>query len=342
MRTSDFLFDLPEELIAQYPLAQRQDSRLMVLARGDNHIEHKQFHDIQDYFNDGDMLIINDTKVLPVKLVGQTQSGKTLDIVITQINETATCQILSKGRYTGRVFFSDDFYADISQGKEALFHPEGQLDSQLQKYGLMPLPPYIKRPPCALDSARYQTVYAQNAGSIAAPTAGLHFTHQILDTFHNKGVSVETVTLHVGQGTFKPVQSELVAGHKMDSERFDIETSLFDKIKKTKNNGNKVVSVGTTTTRAIEAVSRGRYKVIQSSESVNGGQRLTATTDIFIYPGYEFLAASALITNFHLPRSTPVLLACAFAGRDLLLRAYKAAVDAGYRFFSYGDVMLIL
>lgn len=193
-----------------------------------------------------------------------------------------------------------------------------------------------------MDRERYQTVYAEKEGSIAAPTAGLHFTSRILDALRRKGVMVEAVTLSVGEGTFKPVKTEYISQHTMDSERFEIGTSVLKKIQKAKNTGNKAVFVGTTTTRAIEALSSGRYKLIDAAASEGGGQRITGSTDIFIYPGYEFNAASAIITNFHLPRSTPVLLASAFAGTELLLRAYRAAIDAKYRFFSYGDVMLIL
>ncbi|MBF0556069.1 MAG: tRNA preQ1(34) S-adenosylmethionine ribosyltransferase-isomerase QueA [Nitrospirae bacterium] len=341
MRMSGFLFDLPEELIAQYPPDERGKSRLMVLS-GDNCIEHKAFEDIVDYFNAGDLLVLNDTKVLPVRLVGKTETGKTIDLLIAQKNETGAYRILSKGKYTGRVFFSEDFYADVSDGKDAVFYHDGPLEGQLQKFGLMPLPPYIKRPPCGIDRERYQTVYAEKEGSIAAPTAGLHFTRKILDALRHKGIMLESITLCVGEGTFKPIQTEYVSDHKMDSEKFEIDTSLLEKIKETKKNGNKTVTVGTTTTRAIEALSCGRYKLINTSESANGCQRITASTDIFIYPGYEFKAAASIITNFHLPRSTPLLLASAFAGQDRLLRAYKAAIAAKYRFFSYGDVMLIL
>ncbi|MBF0456274.1 MAG: tRNA preQ1(34) S-adenosylmethionine ribosyltransferase-isomerase QueA [Nitrospirae bacterium] len=342
MKTSGFLFDLPGELIAQYPPTEREKSRLMVLRREDSRIEHKAFQDIADYFNAGDLLVINNTKVLPVRLEGKTETGKTIGMLIAQKNETGAYRILSKGKYTGRVFFSEDFYADISVGKEAVFHHDGPLEGQLQKFGLMPLPPYIKRPPSCMDRERYQTVYAEKEGSIAAPTAGLHFTRGILDALRLKDVTIETITLDVGEGTFKPVQTEYVSDHKMDSERFEIDTSLIEKIKETKIKGNKTVAVGTTSTRAIEAISCGRYKLISSSPSTNGFWRITATTDIFIYPGYEFKAAASLITNFHLPSSTPVLLASAFAGKDLLLSAYKAAIAAEYRFFSYGDVMLIL
>ncbi|MBF0488614.1 MAG: tRNA preQ1(34) S-adenosylmethionine ribosyltransferase-isomerase QueA [Nitrospirae bacterium] len=341
MRMSGFLFDLPEELIAQYPPDERGKSRLMVLC-GDRCIEHRTFDDIADYFNAGDMLVLNDTKVLPVRLAGKTEAGKAIGVLIAQKNETGVYRILTKGRYTGRVFFSGDFYADVSDGKEAVFHHDGPLEDKLREFGLMPLPPYIKRPPCAIDAERYQTVYAEKEGSIAAPTAGLHFTHEILESLRHKGVMLETVTLYVGEGTFKPIQADNVSDHKMDSERFEIDTSLPEKIKEAKRNGNKTVAVGTTTTRAIEALSCGRYKLINTSGSANGYQRITASTDIFIYPGYEFKAATALITNFHLPRSTPLLLASAFAGQDRLLRAYKTAIAAQYRFFSYGDVMLIL
>ncbi|MBF0319117.1 MAG: tRNA preQ1(34) S-adenosylmethionine ribosyltransferase-isomerase QueA [Nitrospirae bacterium] len=342
MKTSEFLFDLPEELIAQYPPAVREDSRLMVLHRDTSSIEHRQFENIKDYFNDGDVIVLNNTKVLPVRLTGKSAAGKAIDLLIAEKKESGAYRILSRGRYTGRVFFSEDFYADISEGKEAVFHHSGSLEDQLHKFGLMPLPPYIKRPPCAMDRERYQTVYAEKEGSIAAPTAGLHFTSRILDALRRKGVMVEAVTLSVGEGTFKPVKTEYISQHTMDSERFEIGTSVLKKIQKAKNTGNKAVFVGTTTTRAIEALSSGRYKLIDAAASEGGGQRITGSTDIFIYPGYEFNAASAIITNFHLPRSTPVLLASAFAGTELLLRAYRAAIDAKYRFFSYGDVMLIL
>ncbi|MCG6553117.1 MAG: tRNA preQ1(34) S-adenosylmethionine ribosyltransferase-isomerase QueA [Candidatus Magnetominusculus sp. LBB02] len=342
MRSSDFLFDLPEELIAQYPAAEREKSRLMAVCRATGSIERMAFEDIACYFNAGDLLILNNTKVMPVKLHGATETGKPIEILIAQKEQTGPCRILSKGKYTGRVFFSEDFYADVSEGKWAVFCHDGPLDGQLDKFGLMPLPPYIKRPPGAIDRERYQTVYAEKEGSIAAPTAGLHFTHATLEALRDKGVIIETITLNVGQGTFKPVQTEYVTDHKMDSEQFEIASSLLEKIKAAKQNGNKTVAVGTTTTRAVEAISSGRYSLISSVPSDNGDRLITAATDIFIYPGHEFLSVDALITNFHVPRSTPVLLASAFAGRELLMRAYEAAIAAKYRFFSYGDVMLIL
>jgi S-adenosylmethionine:tRNA ribosyltransferase-isomerase len=245
-------------------------------------------------------------------------------------------KILSRGKYSGRVTFHKGFYADVTDGSLAVFHHEGALEDRLEESGLMPLPPYIKRAPDECDKERYQSVYARHNGSIAAPTAGLHFTAELIDAVRARGVLVDTVTLHVGTGTFKPVRAELLDGHKMDEERFVLKNSTLEAVRRTKAAGGRVTLVGTTTTRCIEGYLSGRYRAIKTFVD-----RIEAVTDVFIHPGFEFRAADAVLTNFHLPRSTPLMLASALCGRLRLLEAYARAVASGYRFFSYGDAILI-
>jgi S-adenosylmethionine:tRNA ribosyltransferase-isomerase len=347
MKTSDFDFDLPRQLIAQRPCEKRGASRLMALTDGGG-IAHKTFADFPEYLHAGDMLILNDTRVVPARLVGRTEDGDGwLDILVVEPNAgmfksdedfgaPAGHKILSRGKYTGRVTFHEEFYADVRDGSRAVFHHEGTLGERLEEFGLMPLPPYIKRAPDNYDKERYQCVHARHNGSIAAPTAGLHFTDEIIDAIRSRGVLVDTVTLHVGTGTFKPIRAELLDDHTMDEERFVLKKSTLETIARTKASGGKVILVGTTTTRSIEGYLSGRYRTIE-----NFKDRIEAVTDVFINPGFEFRAADAVLTNFHLPRSTPLMLASALCGRLRLLEAYALAVASGYSFFSYGDAMLV-
>ncbi|MES0336224.1 MAG: tRNA preQ1(34) S-adenosylmethionine ribosyltransferase-isomerase QueA [Candidatus Magnetobacterium sp. LHC-1] len=344
IKTEDYTYELPRELIAQEPCQRRQDSRLLVLDRNGS-IQHRRFEELGDYLNSGDLLLLNDTKVLPVRLKGTDESGKVRDIVIVRELESGGCRILSKGRYTGRLRMGDDFHAEVSSGSTAVFYDNtgvlsgSALIDKLWQTGQMPLPPYIERPSGGIDKQRYQTVYARAAGSIAAPTAGLHFTEDILQGIRDKGVTIKPVTLHVGIGTFRPITTDDLMAHKMDEELFEIDAHLDQQIRQVKGRGNRVIVVGTTTTRAVEAYMAGWYRLTQE-ERLNGVIR--GATDIFITPGFAFKAADALLTNLHMPRSTTLVLACAFAGRGHILNAYREAVDQGYRFLSYGDAMLII
>ena len=335
MKASDFDFHLPEELIADRPLSIRDASRLLVLEK-DGGISHRFFSDLPLYLSDGDILIINNTKVFPARLTGTKPDNSLHEILLVREKEPSVWEILSRGNYTGTLTFSDSLRAEIVRGDTAIFNYEGNFLDILWEYGGMPLPPYIKRPPDEMDKDTYQSVFAKKTGSIAAPTASLHFTGTLIDQLTSQGVCVRELTLHVGIGTFKPIRTDEVADHRMDAEHFEFDTHLISEITAAKVNGKRIMSVGTTTTRAIEGFTRG----ICTFGSKNGN--FTGTTDMFIYPGYTFKTIDSLLTNFHLPRSTPLMLASALAGRKRLLHAYQEAVHRGYRFLSYGDAMLIL
>jgi S-adenosylmethionine:tRNA ribosyltransferase-isomerase len=335
MKITDFDYLLPENLIAKRPLKERGSSRLLVVHR-DGIIEHRMFSDIIAYLNAGDMLIVNNTKVFPARLTGMRENGKPLEILLVKSLAKDTWEVLSKGRYTGGLIFSDDFSAELKNGEVARFCYSGSFMENIWKYGSMPLPPYIKRLPDTSDKKTYQTAYAKQEGSIAAPTAGLHFNNSLLEKIKLKGIILRELTLHVGVGTFKMIRTEYVEEHSMDSEYFEIPGSLFTEIDIVRASGRKVFAVGTTTTRALEGYTSGNCSIT----SQNG--RLRGVTGMFIYPGYAFKAIDSLITNFHLPRSTPLMLASALCGRKTLLKSYKEAAAIGYRFLSYGDAMLIL
>ncbi len=351
MKVADFDFFLPKELIAERPLKKRDSSRLLVLQR-DGMIEHRKFTDLPAYLDRGDMLLINNTKVFPARLTGCKRSGDKLEILLIREKENNVWEVLSKGGYSGTLKISEELQAVLQDGKQARFEYAGDFMDIIWKCGSMPLPPYIKRSPDALDKETYQTVYAKEEGAIAAPTAGLHFTERILDTLTSKGIIVRAITLHVGIGTFRPIRSECVEEHTMESEFFTIKRGLVTEIERTKAAGKRIVSVGTTTTRAIEGFMSGCYTSSSNSPFppflkvgkgvLQNSQFLSGATDIFIYPGYTFKAVTALFTNFHLPRSTPLLLASAFCGWEKLRKSYEDAIRAKYRFFSYGDAMLIL
>jgi S-adenosylmethionine:tRNA ribosyltransferase-isomerase len=333
MKIQDFDFPLPENLIASRPLKERDRSRLLVLRR-DGSMEHRTFADLGEYLNPGDMLLLNKTKVLPMRLLGRKPGGGVLEILLVAPVSGNRWEIMSKGRYSGALEISPRLRAEIVSGEEAeLFH-EGALNEILWEEGVMPLPPYLKRPADDLDKERYQTVYAQDEGSIAAPTAGLHFTRTLLEEVEKKGILVRFLTLHVGRGTFTPVRTQSVENHAMEEERFEIAQALVEEIRHTQG---RLVAVGTTTTRALEAFARGRFK----PRAADNGT-LRGSTDIFMRPGFRFRSVGGLLTNFHLPRSTPLMLASAFAGRENLLGAYEVAIGKSYRFFSYGDAMLLL
>lgn len=335
MKVADFDFFLPKNLIAKKPLRERDSSRLLVLYR-DGMIDHRRFSDLAAYLNPGDMLLMNNTKVFPARLTGYKKTGGILEILLIREMEDNVWEVLSKGRYTGTLKISEKLQAVLQDGKTAVFQYSGDFMDIIWKCGDMPLPPYIRRLPDASDKERYQTVYAKKEGSIAAPTAGLHFTERLFQEIIKKGIIVRELTLHVGVGTFRPIRSETIEGHFMEPEYFDIDMDLISEIERVKASGKRIVAVGTTTTRAIEGFISGKCNVT----SQNG--RLKGKTDIFIYPGYRFKIVDSIITNFHLPRSTPLMLVSALCGWEKLRESYEKAMRAKYRFFSYGDAMLIL
>ncbi|MCZ0702371.1 S-adenosylmethionine:tRNA ribosyltransferase-isomerase [Natronobacillus azotifigens] len=342
MEIKDFDFDLPEELIAQTPLKDRTSSRLLVMNRANETIEHRHFRDIIDYLNPGDCLVLNDTKVLPARLYGSKKdTGAKIEILLLHQQEDDVWEVLVKPAKkiksgTEIVFGHGQLHCVCLEekkhgGRMVKFAYEGIFMEVLTELGEMPLPPYIKEQ--LSDQSRYQTVYAREQGSAAAPTAGLHFTTDLLDQVKAKGIEVAFVTLHVGLGTFRPVSVDTIEEHDMHSEFYHLSKENAQKISAVKKAGGRVIAVGTTSTRTLETIA-----------TEHNGEIVPASdwTSIFIYPSYEFKAIDGLITNFHLPKSTLVMLVSALAGRDFILRAYQAAIDERYRFFSFGDAMLIL
>lgn len=340
MKTSDFYYELPQELIAQEPIKDRSASRLMVLDKITGKTEHKHFYDIVDELNEGDALILNDTKVLPARLYGQKEeTGGAIEFLLLNKHRLDTWEVILKpGRKAKKgarfVFGNGELKAEIldiiNDGNRLVkFEYEGVFEEVLDRLGEMPLPPYITKK--LEDKDRYQTVYAKNLGSAAAPTAGLHFTPELLEKIKNKGVNIGYVTLHVGLGTFRPVKADDILDHKMHSEFYVLPEKTAELINRTKANGKRVVSVGTTATRVMETAGQNGLPL----------KKQTGWTDIFIYPGKEFHVIDALITNFHLPESTLIMLVSALAGRENVLNAYKEAVREKYRFFSFGDAMFI-
>lgn len=339
MKTSDFDFNLPQELIAQTPILNRDQSRLLVLDKKTGDIEHHIFKDIVNYLNSGDVLVINDTKVIPARLMGvKEDTGAVIELLLLKDLGNDTWECLSRPQkrlHIGTIVkFSDELSAEViellSDGvtRVKLLY-SGILLEILDRLGEMPLPPYIHEK--LSDKDRYNTVYAKNIGSAAAPTAGLHFTNELLSELKDKGVIITNVTLHVGLGTFRPVEVDDINNHHMHSEYYNMSKETADILNKAKENGNKIIAVGTTSTRTLESVINKYGKFVECS----------GNTDIFIYPGYEFKAIDSLITNFHLPKSTLVMLVSALAGRENILNAYHEAINEKYRFFSFGDAMLI-
>ncbi len=340
MKTSDFFYDLPEELIAQTPLEKRDNSRLLVLDKISGKTEHKHFFDILNYLKEGDCLVLNNTRVLPARIFGaRSDTGSVVEFVLLKQKDTNIWECLAgpgKKAKVGHSFkFSDDLSGEVIEVLEdgnriVKFYPNGEFLTVLSEIGQMPLPPYIKEK--LSDKERYQTVYSKELGSAAAPTAGLHFTDEILEKLHKMGVKTAFVTLHVGLGTFRPVKVEDVTQHKMHSEHYSVSKEAADTINETRKNGGRVICVGTTSCRTIESVATKYGEICEC----------TGDTEIFIYPGYEFKCMDGLITNFHLPESTLIMLVSAFAGYDNVMKAYNEAVAERYRFFSFGDAMLIL
>ena len=339
MKTHDFFYELPEELIAQTPLQRRDASRLMVLNRETGEIDHKHFYDIVDYLKPGDCLVLNDSRVLPARLLGHRPTGGAVEVLLLRDlgdkKWECLCKPGRKMREGDQVTFGDgELTATVRQVQEdgnriLEFHYEGIFLEVLERLGKMPLPPYIKAE--LADQERYQTVYSREVGSAAAPTAGLHFTKELLDKIRAKGVKTAFVTLHVGLGTFRPVKAEEVLEHHMHSELCMMNEKTAQILNETKTNRGRIICVGTTSCRTLESL-------VNEDGTFSAKSRWT---DIFIYPGYEFKAMDGLITNFHLPESTLVMLVSAFAGREVVLNAYQKAVEEGYRFFSFGDAMFI-
>jgi len=335
MRTAEYDFFLPPGAIAARPEEKRDNARLLVLHKNGD-FEHRRFSDLPSYLVPGDLLILNNTKVFPARMTARKPTGGKIEFLLVTRNHDGSWDVLSRERYTGELTIADRFSLQMVMGKTVTFRDSTDLQAIIWEHGQMPLPPYIKREPDDDDKQRYQTVYAETEGSIAAPTAGLHFTPELLDVIREGSVHIRMVTLHVGTGTFRPVKAALVKDHTMDKEHFEIASSVVAEIEEAKKSGRRVITVGTTTTRTLEGYFTGK----SSWRSAEG--RVTGSTDIFIYEDHQFRAADVLITNFHLPQSTPLMLTAAFAGRKKLLNAYKEAVSGGYRFFSYGDAMLVL
>ena len=339
MKVSEFNYELPEELIAQTPIEKRDESRLMVLDREKQTIEHKTFKDIIDYLEPGDCLVRNNTKVIPARIYGKKETGAKVEFLLLKNIEGDIWESIvrpgNKLHIGTKVIFGDGLLTaeilEIMPGgtRKVKFSYQGIFNEILDKIGLMPLPPYIHEE--LKDNDRYQTVYAKYEGSAAAPTAGLHFTPELLKKIEEKGVKIANVTLHVGIGTFRPVKEENVENHEMHTEHFYIKQEDVNKINEAKQNGKRVIAVGTTSCRVLETIAD-ENGLVKETE---------ADTSIFIYPGYHFKCLDALITNFHLPQSTLLMLVSALAGKEYILKAYNEAVKEKYRFFSFGDAMFI-
>lgn len=347
MKVEDFDYELPEKFIAQKPVEKRDSSKLMVIDRKNDTISHRHFSDILEYLNEGDCLVLNNSKVIPARLFGEKEStGVKVEFLLIKRIEGDTWETMVRpGRRLkkgDRVKFGEDFAAVIKDyGNDGTriveFEYKGIFMERLEELGNMPLPPYIERPDNSDDRERYQTVYCKDEGSVAAPTAGLHFTEELLNKAEEKGIKLVYVTLHVGIGTFRPVKCEDVEDHHMHFEEYHIDKEAADTINSVKRNGGRIIAVGTTSTRTLESAAYFDEK--EGSYLLKAG---TDSTGIFIYPGYEFKMIDSLITNFHLPKSTLLMLISALYDREKILAAYEEAKEHDYRFFSYGDAMLIL
>ncbi|MFW6158481.1 MAG: tRNA preQ1(34) S-adenosylmethionine ribosyltransferase-isomerase QueA [Planctomycetota bacterium] len=355
MRTDLFDYDLPRELVAQHPSSRRDLSRLLVLHRRTGHTEHRVFRDMVEYVRPGDVLVVNNTRVVQARLYGKRSTGGTVEVLLIRPSRergepTWECMIRCRGKLRDGepVRFRADLSATIlgrdRNGTPLVeLHAEGDLGAILREIGRPPLPPYIKRPKAedpyaAEDAERYQTVYAEEPGAVAAPTAGLHFTEELLAAIRGKGCTVAAVTLHVGPGTFKPVRSEQVEDHSVDPEYYVVS----DEVAAAVNRAERVIAVGTTTTRVLETLARGEGGQTGMSAPPERSRAGEGWTDLFIHPPFEFRAVDALVTNFHLPRSSLLMLVSAFAGREPVLAAYEEAKKRHYRFYSYGDAMLLV
>ena len=355
MKLSEFDYNLPKESIAQCPVSKRDSSMLMVLHRRHRTIEHRIFRNISEYFQQGDVLILNDTRVIPARIYGKKTTGGKVEVLLIKEIQPNKWEVIVKGLQNGTVAFNDGISGHISRNNGTVtLTSDHDIKEILNTIGVMPLPPYIKRPVNQLDARQYQTVYAEKDGAIAAPTAGLHFTKELLEKIEEKGIEVKKLTLHVGYGTFKPVSCPEIEDHQMDEEYYEIPEQTAHAINCAKSEGRRIIAVGTTATRALEASAlpipallkvmtrRGGERGVTVEKSVYSVKAGAGKTSIFIYPGYKFKVVDALVTNFHLPKSTPLMLTSAFSGIEFLKEAYSEALDEGYRFFSYGDAMLII
>ncbi len=338
MLRQDFDFDLPEELIAQFPTVERDAGRLLLLDGVAGRYSDKSFRDLASLLNPGDLLVFNDTRVIPARLFGRKATGGRVEILVERLLDEANCLAQVQASKTPKegswIMLDGGIELQVRGRQDDLFElklaGDMTLMDVLEQQGHTPLPPYIRRAGEAIDSDRYQTVYASKPGAVAAPTAGLHFTRALIGELEKKGIESAYVTLHVGAGTFQPIREENIERHRMHSEWFQVSEAVCEQVSAVKQAGNRVIAVGTTSVRCLEAATLdGRL------------QPFHGETDIFIYPGFEFRTVDAMITNFHLPGSTLLLLVCAFAGRENILRAYRHAVEAEYRFFSYGDAMFL-
>ncbi|MGD8340391.1 MAG: tRNA preQ1(34) S-adenosylmethionine ribosyltransferase-isomerase QueA [Gammaproteobacteria bacterium] len=335
MERAAFHFDLPEELIAQVPLRRRSASRLLVLEGVTGEMADRQFPDLVEWLEPGDLLVINDTRVLPARLTGRKHTGGRVELLLERVlgERSGRFQIRASRspKPGGEIELDGGVTATVTQRSGDLFDLafDSDLETLLLGHGSVPLPPYIDREPDAADTERYQTIYAESPGAVAAPTAGLHFDAPLLDAIRDRGTEIGRLTLHVGAGTFSPVRTETIEDHRLHAERIEVPAQLCAQIERTRARGGRVVAVGTTTVRALETAAAG------------GLAPYSGETDIFIYPGFEFRAVDAIVTNFHLPESSLLMLVAAFAGHDNVMRAYRHAVAGCYRFFSYGDAMLL-
>jgi S-adenosylmethionine:tRNA ribosyltransferase-isomerase len=340
MRKSLFSYNLPAELIAQQPLSKRSDSRLLVFDGQSTTLEHKLFTNFPDYLNANDLLVFNDTRVIPARLLGKKDSGGNIEVLVARLLDEhrvlAHTRASKSPREGSRLFIEGGLELEVLGRDGDLFEirfcSDESVMTLLQSYGHVPLPPYIDRPDNKQDQERYQTIFAEAPGAVAAPTAGLHFDQSVLEKIHKKGVRTASVTLHVGAGTFQPVRADLLEDHEMHAEYLQVDETVCNAIAETKKRGGRIIAVGTTVVRTLESVANDEGLVVP----------FKGETDIFIYPGYEFKVVDGLLTNFHLPESTLLMLVSAFVGRENILHAYDAAIEKQYRFFSYGDAMFLL
>ena len=342
MRVSEFDYELPKELIAKFPAEPRDSSRLLVLNRRTGQIEHRIFRDIVNYLKPGDVLVLNDTKVIPARLYGELPTGGKVELLLIRQVEPSVWEVMArparKLKPGKEIIFDSELTGEVlayvGEGRRLVKFrlPEGkEFMEKLDEIGHIPLPPYVEREETPEDRVKYQTVFARREGSVAAPTAGLHFTPELLKQLKEMGIIIKTVTLHVGPGTFKPVKVERVEEHEMDYETYSVPPETAQEINRAKREGRRVIAVGTTVVRTLESAAS-KEGLVKSGEGI---------TNLFIYPGYRFKVIDALITNFHLPRSTLLMLVSAFAGKEKVLNAYREAVKMGYRFYSFGDAMFI-
>ena len=342
MKVSLFDYHLPQELIAQEPLPKGDESRLLVVRRVDGTFFHHRFYELPYLLPEGTLLVVNDTRVIPARLWGERPTGGKVEVFLVRREGEGTWRCLvrpgKRMRPGDKVLFANGrWWGEVREvlpsGERLMsFHGPGGLGRLLDEVGQVPLPPYIRRRPRPEDRERYQTVFASKEGAVAAPTAGLHFTPRVLDALKRRGIEILSITLHVGPGTFRPVKVEEVEAHKMEEEYYEISPQVAVKIEEARREGRRLLAVGTTVTRALESAADEEGRLM----------RLQGWTDLFIYPGYRFKVVDALLTNFHLPRSTLLMLVCAFGGRELVMKAYREAIEEGYRFYSYGDAMLLV